>query len=1207
MASTTSENGDSQANQEDVSKACDLGEIKMNGEVNGSYEEPMEVDDSPVKAIKKITSSDINCITETADNDDSVSEIKEQRCLNSDLEVNDKLENKVPETEEASSNGYSDQHDNEDEAEDSLENKKENNVNNETETTENGDDDVVLMSEDEAKDPFATDTNPLEETDTAPEGESTADADTSDVEPIEDEDPLLSEQANDESNNDDKPETEVDNAERKEEAHEDVVMKEVESIDSNDKNNTKEDCEMDSSETTEKDKNTIESSEKVVSSPASAEKDNSTTENSEKDISSVSNSEKDSDKGEGEKVEEDGDEKSDKLTPEEEVEKTPEKSKKKKSQQQQPINVTPRRSSRNVNKPKTYIDEPDIKGITSPPKKTADDDDIEEIVPQDPLAMDSPVSDKKNKKTVVVNDPKRLVEIASGNKEARPGKKEPTLVIIDTNSILSGKGPVPVTPSSSAAGPSHGPPGYSVLPVALPAQGMYPQPLRHTTVKPILPTPSPPPQASPKPPVILPSLTDDMYVVEAPSFIVPYVYEKPPIKPLKGFVDQVEQAIKEIKAQLEKEKEKEKADEAKEEEKEKSEGKDSEEKKDKPEEVKEEKDKDETKDEKMEVDSESEKPKDEQKAKEETKDAEKSSETKSADSKTDADKSTEDAKQEEGEKKKSSSYFDNPLGKFFIQIGVNLVQEHVQTDLLRSQKRKKEREGAKCTPEVQQAMNSLIRSLEYSKETNEPFKLELKKCEFCSFKTESALVMAHHLETPHMRNYVYRCNFCPLEVRSPHDILYHMEAEHNVRGRLERAPAFHQCPSCPFEDNQKGKLSRHLLSCAKKYRPERNQEPPLDFEPPAKIPRVSRNRPSMSPGTAVYQAAMSGLKPNTTPTHPLLPKLVPAPSPPGLIRGRGRPQMINRYLGDMRSPQLAAQQKAMAAQMRPGMLYRPSGTNAQPQVLLPTSYQLAGSQLYQAAVANKATAGGAVPTVGATTAKLLQQPSISITPLPRQAPPPAPVQPAPPANKPGRPAGSSKATFVICEICDGYIKDLEQLRNHMQWIHKVKIHPKMIYNRPPLNCQKCQFRFFTDQGLERHLLGSHGLVTSSMQEAANKGKDGGRCPVCGRVYQWKLLNHVARDHNMSLKPAHLSYKCTVCTATFGMYKQFENHVYSAHSVVAKRVMDKKPSTSAQPSTSSQGDMLKPLKINDEITIIPQPAKSKTKPAVGSNRNPQKKV
>lgn len=79
---------------------------------------------------------------------------------------------------------------------------------------------------------------------------------------------------------------------------------------------------------------------------------------------------------------------------------------------------------------------------------------------------------------------------------------------------------------------------------------------------------------------------------------------------------------------------------------------------------------------------------------------------------------------------------------------------------------------------------------------------------------------------------------------------------------------------------------------------------------------------------------------------------------------------------------------------------------------------------------------------------------------------------------------------------------------------------------------------------------------------------------------------------MTLKPAHLSYKCTVCTATFGMYKQFENHVYSAHSMVAKRVMDKKSaspqSSSNSSSTAKNNDsLLKPLKINDEITIIPQ--------------------
>ena len=79
---------------------------------------------------------------------------------------------------------------------------------------------------------------------------------------------------------------------------------------------------------------------------------------------------------------------------------------------------------------------------------------------------------------------------------------------------------------------------------------------------------------------------------------------------------------------------------------------------------------------------------------------------------------------------------------------------------------------------------------------------------------------------------------------------------------------------------------------------------------------------------------------------------------------------------------------------------------------------------------------------------------------------------------------------------------------------------------------------------------------------------------------------------MTLKPAHLSYKCTVCTATFGMYKLFENHVYSAHSTVAKKDNKSKSATSTSSSTASRsGDsLLKPLKINDEITIIPQPAK-----------------
>ena len=159
---------------------------------------------------------------------------------------------------------------------------------------------------------------------------------------------------------------------------------------------------------------------------------------------------------------------------------------------------------------------------------------------------------------------------------------------------------------------------------------------------------------------------------------------------------------------------------------------------------------------------------------------------------------------------------------------------------------------------------------------------------------------------------------------------------------------------------------------------------------------------------------------------------------------------------------------------------------------------------------------------------------------------------------------------------------------------KVKIHPKMIHNRPPLNCQKCQFRFFTDQGLERHLLGSHGLVTASMQDLANQNKDSGRCPVCGKVYQWKLLNHVAKDHQKTLKPAHLSYKCTVCTATFGQYRLFESHVYQAHSGKGKGGSgggsgSKQQQSVVKAAAATAAATKAPVQMSKDITIIPRPA------------------
>ncbi|KAL4717608.1 hypothetical protein ACJJTC_000757 [Scirpophaga incertulas] len=646
-----------------------------------------------------------------------------------------------------------------------------------------------------------------------------------------------------------------------------------------------------------------------------------------------------------------------------------------------------------------------------------------------------------------------------------------------------------------------------------------------------------------------------MFVVEAPSFIVPYVYEKPSVKPFREFVDKLGKELEEQKLRDE-EKEKEKKEKEKRECQEKGEDcgpkdiSDS-----KPEEV-------------IEEDVTKKKKSKKERKRRQNEDDDDSWDGESASDSDDEVLSDVDDKivvKEKIEpldqinsvteltvdkivsnKSNGMNSMDSSLGKFFINIGLNLVQEYVQTDLLKQQNRKlyREKKGGHSTQSTESSIAQLMKNLEFSKENNAPYAFAQNKCEFCSFKTESKLVMAQHLETPHMKNNIYKCNFCTFEIRSPHDILYHMEVEHNIRGKLERAPSYHQCANCPFEDIGKGKLARHLIACAKKFKPESNLAPPVDWEPPAKIPKIAKPRNHiMNPyqntfnrgqtGTTIRGAInISGIGSTITPYRPRgrSPMTVPPRNPP--VHG----------IPIIRGPSMLRHNVPSAAPM-------------------PNSYQISNHSK----------------------SKSMHQPSISITPLPRQ---PQPIQQPQTPN-----ASSNKSTFVICEICDGYIKDLEQLRNHMQWIHKVKIHPKMIYNRPPLNCQKCQFRFFTDQGLERHLLGSHGLVTSSMQEAANKGKDAGRCPVCGRVYQWKLLNHVARDHNLTLKPAHLSYKCTVCTATFGMYKQFENHVYSAHSVVAKKVIDKSKTNTSTKGTSDT--LLKPLKINDEITIIPQPIKPMT--------------
>ena len=211
-----------------------------------------------------------------------------------------------------------------------------------------------------------------------------------------------------------------------------------------------------------------------------------------------------------------------------------------------------------------------------------------------------------------------------------------------------------------------------------------------------------------------PNLTDDTFVVEAPSFIVPYVYEKPPKETINDFKISIEKLEKESKN-------------------EKGETSDSEEANS--ESTKKDKDKDV-----------SDKSKDE---------ASENSDKNDGISKTNS--SSPDIKEVKSDgtdiSQKKSEFFDSCLGKLFYDLGMNLVQETVQIDLLTEQQRRARKDKSAT---VMHAIMSLKVNIEQSKERNQAFQMELKKCRFCSFRTESQAVLDHHMETPHMKGTNYR-------------------------------------------------------------------------------------------------------------------------------------------------------------------------------------------------------------------------------------------------------------------------------------------------------------------------------------------------------------------------------------------------------------------------------------------------------------------
>lgn len=491
-------------------------------------------------------------------------------------------------------------------------------------------------------------------------------------------------------------------------------------------------------------------------------------------------------------------------------------------------------------------------------------------------------------------------------------------------------------------------------------------------------------------------------------------------------------------------------------------------------------------------------------------------------------------------------YQKSSAAQFLCSIGLSRVNEFILEEKNRVISRKIRKGLPDMIPDLEAARTRLIET----KRNNSPYTLnQTLCCHQCAFKTDSQLVLDAHLESPH-RNAAkfYSCNWCNFKTKDSSQIIFHNHVIHKkFRSRIDKPLSIHCCRYCPFESNSKRKFTSHIVRCEQTFQEDLVQVPdgPLDY--PALTSKLITQQ-----DIRIYESTLKSLRLAAYNPHQVKVKssahgfanqpilLLPQHAFP---TGQSRTRVEQLSLAQAVAPYAdltayigrgsAGADKSGPSQQESSHLVRllsnQACTNNLPYNRTSLIQYPRPQSIFNNGVSVVKNLQNIVMAPASTAEAILAPIEIDLTEDDEQA------------------NTNTNSTFLICEICDSYIGDLIMFKSHMQMVHKVKIHHKLNQStRPPLNCQKCDWRFFTDQGLERHLLGSHGLVTSNMQELADNEKDSGRCSVCGMRCARRLVTHMKDIHKMILKPAQLSYKCTVCSATFSLYRYFENHVYRVH-------------------------------------------------------------
>lgn len=373
-----------------------------------------------------------------------------------------------------------------------------------------------------------------------------------------------------------------------------------------------------------------------------------------------------------------------------------------------------------------------------------------------------------------------------------------------------------------------------------------------------------------------------------------------------------------------------------------------------------------------------------------------------------------------------SDFYSSSVGKFLLGIGLSRVKQWYHKDAINKVKKQIRKEG-----EAEDLMEELKKQQDYlasCRTANASYIFPTEKCESCDFRSEFKLILNNHLNYPHMTpRKEFKCNYCQFATRDSKVIVNHVGALHQKKCLIELNPQLYECPICPYDSGVKSKAATHISKCFKFFVPEKLLVIKDDYFP------TITPKPITQEDIKIYEATLNALRVAALNPQSKYPPI------PGLPSGLQQQMLSNQQ------------------PLRPGMAKsKYANKKVNPLLNQIKNASTPTNQLYQMLsngqfVNNSSLSGNNNFSVNASSIIKQQQmmAKLGMAALPTNA---GAVNPRPGhlnnsksnksqtqsgvASRSGD-SGNLKGSFVMCEICDGYIKDLEQLRTHMQWIHKV--------------------------------------------------------------------------------------------------------------------------------------------------------------------------